>query len=492
MLTGICAALFIGVLVAAGCGGGGPASPNVALLGTVQAFRALFPAGQKSATPVGAAACAKCHAADCSTQAKTQHAAALVTCESCHGPGSVHVASPSLNNILNGPNSISPVVCAQCHSTEANDWNGSMHAQVITDAVSTTAASSTCTRCHSDPMHTLNIEAPLAQNPAQTPTQINTAILAISQTNLNALAVATHETIGCAGCHDPHQNTTSLTSAGNQYYLRALTSSTDLSSDPPGASVAQYTTVNQICGMCHNNRGGDPSMEGLTNNTSRPATHEGPEYNMLNGVGGAEGVLTTGGSTYYAGLSAPAVRTSTHVTVPDQCVTCHMPNAKHTFVVNLDVSCAPCHTATDAATRENTVQTEVQNALAALQARMAYWVVNTGVNGYTDPTGVAWDYSANIPSTVTVPNGWQSSIPIQIKLARHNYYFILLDRSYGVHNYVYTQYLLNQSNTFLNTLAGTNQPVAPAASITETRAILARSLAIAKAGHATQASLGAN
>src|SRR5580658_6871377 len=105
LLTCVGAALLIGVLVAAGCGGGGPATPQVSVLGTVQAFRALFPVGQRSATPVGPAACAKCHAHDCATQAMTKHAAALVTCESCHGPGSAHVAARSLSNIINGPNS---------------------------------------------------------------------------------------------------------------------------------------------------------------------------------------------------------------------------------------------------------------------------------------------------------------------------------------------------------------------------------------------------
>ncbi len=164
LLTCAAAALLLGVLVAAGCGGGGPATPQVAVLGTVQAFRALFPAGQKAATNVGAATCTKCHAADCSTQAMTKHASASVTCESCHGPGSAHVASPSLTNIINGPSSVSPAVCAQCHSTEANDWNASVHAQIVADPVN--SASNSCLRCHSDPFHTLNIEAPLAQDPA--------------------------------------------------------------------------------------------------------------------------------------------------------------------------------------------------------------------------------------------------------------------------------------------------------------------------------------
>jgi hypothetical protein len=437
MLTCAVAALFVGVLVAAGCGGGGPHSPQVAALTTAAQFKALLPTGQKSATPVGAAACKPCHAADCKTQALTRHAAISVDCEACHGPGSAHVAAKGgLTNILNGPQSLSTAVCGQCHADIVSDYNTSAHAQVITDAVSTTAASSTCLRCHSDVLHTLDVEAPQAQNPPLTPTQIDTAITGIAQTTLNTYAVATVHTVACAGCHDPHQNTQYLDSAGNQFYLRAKTSNTDLSSDPPNATVAQYTTVNQVCGMCHNNRGGDPSDAGLTKNTSRPATHEGPEYNMLNGYGGNEDP------------AGPSTRTSSHVNAPDQCITCHMPtvngSVRHTFTVSLDVSCAPCHTPTDAAARETTVQTEITNGLAALETRMRTQALKL----FGDAND--WDYTTNIVSPSVAPT--QSKVPLAMKRARHNYYFILLDRSFGVHNIDYTTYLLNWSNTNLDTV----------------------------------------
>ncbi len=220
-------------------------------------------------------------------------------------------------------------------------------------------------------------------------------------------------------------------------------------------------------------------------NTARPATHEGPEYNMLNGVGGAEGVTTTGGSSYAVGTTPPAVRTSSHVNVQDQCITCHMPNARHTFTVSLDVSCAPCHTTTDAATRENTVQTDVQNSLAALEVMMENYVLAQPWNTSKDPT--VWDYSSNLASTSVFPK--QSNIPIELKRARHNYYFILLDRSYGVHNYVYTQYLLNQSTTGMESLGVTPPPTKSAKLVAST---LAHSLAVAKAGHMNLSSMPSN
>lgn len=419
-------ALFLGLLAVAGCGGGGPVA-GVATPPMTQ-FMQLLPAVQRTATRVGAAKCASCHGGDYNAWTQTKHSQAQVDCEACHGPGSAHVAAPSLTNILRGAPAVNSIVCGQCHTQENSDWSNSMHAQIVADPVQ--SASSTCLRCHSAEFRAVNVDEPLAQG--QTPTQVNTAIVGLSTTQLQSYVPATHTSAACANCHDPHRNTANLTSAGEQFYLRRATSSTDLSSDQPNASVAQYTTVNQICGSCHNNRGGDPSDAGLTKNTSRPATHEGPEYNMLLGYGGAEDA------------AGPPTRTSTHVTAPDQCAHCHMPNSRHTFTVSVDVSCSPCHTATDAASLETTLQSEIQNSLVALRTRMANWAKQT----FGDPN--VWDYTTNIPSTSKVPN--QSLIPIEVKRARHNYYFILLDRSLGVHNVFYTNYLLNYSNTTLDSI----------------------------------------
>ncbi len=450
--------LFLGVLVAAGCGGGGPLKTQTTTTTNTAAFIALLPTAQKSAARVGDAKCAPCHATLHTSWLATKHKAALVDCEACHGPGSAHVAAPSLTNILRGTAATDSAVCGQCHNDIQSDWSNSMHAQIVADPVS--SGSNNCLRCHSGAFRALNVDEPIGHG--QTPTQVDTAITALSTATLQSYIPATTATATCTNCHDPHENTANLTSANEQFYLRRATSSTDLSSDLPNASAASYTTVNHICGSCHNNRGGDPSDAGLTKNTSRPATHEGPEYNMLNGYGGAEDA------------AGPPVRTSTHVTVPDQCVQCHMPNSSHTFTVNLDTSCSPCHSTADAAARENTVQTNIQNGLVALRTRMANWAQAT----FGDPN--VWDYTTNIPSTSTVPN--QSLIPIQVKRARHNYYFILLDRSLGVHNEPYATYLINYANTGL-TAINIKSVTPPALSRRDAIAILNQDISKVRVGN---------
>ncbi len=427
VLIGVGAALFLGLLVFVGCGGGGPTSSAGTTTAPSQ-FVKLLPVSQRTAIHVGAAKCSSCHAADYTSWTQTKHSQAQVDCESCHGPGSVHVAAPTAANILSGTSAVDPIVCGQCHSQEASDFSSSKHAQIVADPVNT--GSNNCLRCHSAEFRAANVDEPIAEG--KTPAQTDAAIVKLTSAQLQAYIPATHATAACANCHDPHRNTANLTSASEQFYLRRATSSTDLSADPPGAGPATYTTLNHICGSCHNNRGGDPSDTALTKNTTRPATHEGPEYNMLLGEGGSEDA------------AGPPRRTSSHSQTPDQCAQCHMPNSRHTFTVSLDTSCAPCHTPADAASRETTVQSATQNSLVALRTRMANWAQTT----FGDPA--VWDYTSNIPTTSKTPN--QSLIPIEVKRARHNYYFILLDRSLGVHNAFYTNYLLDYANTGLDKL----------------------------------------
>ena len=150
---------------------------------------------------------------------------------------------------------------------------------------------------------------------------------------------------------------------------------------------------------------------------------------MLLGFGGSEGAGTIGQNT-------------AHQTVAGQCTKCHMPNADHSFNISYDTSCSPCHSATDAANRAATVSTNTLNALVALRSRMESWATTT-FNNAAD-----WDYTSNL--TGTLPN--EALVPIQVKRARFNYYFILQCGDYGIHNTPYTNYLLTYANSNLDSI----------------------------------------
>jgi hypothetical protein len=499
LAAGTLGALSVGLMIVAGCGGGGPASSNAAAT-VVTAFKAILPAAQKNAIRVGAAKCAACHAAICTSQASTAHSKALVDCEACHGPGSVHVANPVSSNILHGVNATSAAVCGQCHTQEYNDWAGSLHAQSVADPVD--SGSTTCERCHNGQFNPLNITEPIGSEPIPTTpvvstvqlstdplsypvsrpltaAQVNSAILALSSSILTQYETETDAVLGrtttaaCTNCHDPHANSTNTVSSPPsntpaQIYLRRATSNTDLSVfvPPTGNSLdttANYTTVNHVCGNCHNNLGGNFTDPGLENSFSRAPTHESPQYLMLNGYGGAEGT------------SAPSIRTSSHVNIPDQCVHCHMgpnPVGSHTFAATTN-NCAPCHTVSEAASNIANIQSQVQQSMGQLLILLQQWAaapVDKNGTSITVPAAATaaadtsiWDYTSNWStatanefggSSSATATAFEKSIPLQVLRARCNYYFLLVDRSYGVHNFKYTQWLLQYSIAQMQTIPG--------------------------------------
>ena len=72
---------------------------------------------------------------------------------------------------------------------------------------------------------------------------------------------------------------------------------------------------------------------------------------------------------------------------------------------------------------------------------MANWSQKT----FGDPS--FWDYTSNIAAGKTPPN--QTLIPIEVKRARHNYYYVVISGDLGIHNPAYTRYLLQWSATNL-------------------------------------------
>jgi formate-dependent nitrite reductase cytochrome c552 subunit len=439
LAVGSAATLVAGSLVLESCSGsGGPiisGGGGAGSTGGIQAqFVALEPTGQAGATYVGPATCGKCHngqngSSNIYTQWQgTVHFTKNVTCENCHGPGSKHAAAPTTANILTYPNSNSYIVCAQCHGKEAADWLGSPHAQLVTFPIQDSAndpagagKTERCIVCHSGLMRGEHTEQ--GDDVAQLP---NSEIVNVANQTLNNVPY----TASCATCHDPHMKTGNLTYQGSEAQLWHLTANTNTSAVATGTKAPSFTQFNQVCAECHNGWGADPSDNGLNNQAAngRPPYHHGPQYNMLMGFSGVD----DGGYS---------VGSATHATMAGQCTKCHMPNNRHTFTVSYDTSCTPCHTATDAANRAATIQAQTEAGELQLLQRLQSW---SSAN-YSGNTG-QWDYPGN-GSTAD-----ETSVPIQIKRARHNYYFILYDQSYGPHNAKYTNLLLQVANQNLDAI----------------------------------------
>ncbi len=444
------AGLSVALLVLAGCGGNSPVRQSTTTPTTPTsasaAFLQLLPASQKSATAVGVQKCGSCHNSHLTNWMHTLHSQNNVGCESCHGPGSVHAAAPAATNILTFPSVVSADVCGQCHGPIRTDFAGSPHQSPVPDPVQ--SGSSTCLRCHSAEFRAQYIDEPWSAG--QTQAAINTAILAVPSTTLTSFGTSTTETASCTTCHDPHRATNNVTGDSGQVQLRRASSNLDPTDIGPGATLATYTNTNQACGTCHNGWGANPTDANLQARTSRPLFHEGPQYSLLLGVSG------------YEEAGGPPQRTSSHAEAPDQCIHCHMPSASHTFTVKVDVSCAPCHSSADASSLLSSVQSEIQNGMVALRGRMQAW--STATFGNPD----LWDYTSNIPSTDPAVN--EKLVPLQIERARHNYYFLLNDGSYGIHNVFYARYLLQVSNNELDAI-GVSKAV-PALTRQQTKAYL--------------------
>ena len=414
----------------------------------------MLPAGQTGATYVGASQCLTCHSTkqgdaepiDATHWNDTKHAQLSIGCEQCHGPASLHVANPSEDNILTFPKITRAEVCGQCHGDRYTQFETSPHAQYVEEEIEVTTPSKNCFRCHSGSFRTEMIDAKLAAG--ETPAQIDTEINALTNDQMLAYANdptthkgGTKETEPCAGCHDPHRKTGNLLvnvdQTTEELQLRRPSFSLDTTNIQPGTTPANYTTVNHMCGCCHNSRGGGNTDAYLAVNTTRKSFHNGQQFNMLLGQGGYE-------------PSPPPVRQAAHASIPSQCTKCHLAAGSHTFTVSIDQSCNPCHTPQDAQARmaiRGTNQLRLYNILSRLQL----WAKNT----FGDPN--VWDYTANIVPPSVKPN--QNLIPPQIKGVRHNYWYVLTDASFGIHNADYTAYLLNVCDQLLDQVPGTRAVV---------------------------------
>ena len=444
--------LIAGAIALQSCGGeGGPIGSGGAggggNTGIAAAFKALQPAAQQDATYVGTQKCAECHSSNALVAdggiyehwQGTAHANANVGCENCHGPGSAHAAGPSTDNILTYPKSTNAIVCAQCHGKIYDDWKGSAHAEVVPDPVVEAPANyktSRCIQCHSG---LFRVAVENGEDPNLMTVERVTQLAEETYNEADPASSDVPFTASCVTCHNPHSTTGNLDVDGAEVQLRHTVTQTDVTKILPSTTpntVDNWVNFDHTCGECHNGRGADGSDArlSLANSGSRPNVHDSPQFNMLLGV-------KDSGSEY---PTAPIVRNMAHATITGQCVKCHMPDGKHTFVVDLAVSCQPCHTADGAAARVASARGEILNQMAVVKSRLESWAFTT----FGDKN--LWDYSALLPVGTTAPP--ITSYPMEIRRARHNLYYIIRDGSYGPHNAPYSLYLMERANANLDTL----------------------------------------
>lgn len=229
----------------------------VLLGGTHPSLSQAEPSG---ATYIGSDACKQCHEAHATKLQSTAHGRASmdgsvlvkdVSCESCHGPGSLHAAAggdkndPGFKTILNPKKETAAQViatCTSCHkSGEQFSWAHSRHAK---KGVS-------CLSCHS-----VHSSATDTVNPLLVKSDVNAVCFSCHTDKKAMFAKSAHmplhdPTMNCTSCHNPH-------GGEGPKALRAA-STNDLCykchTDKRGPFLFDHAPVRENCLNCHDPHG---------------------------------------------------------------------------------------------------------------------------------------------------------------------------------------------------------------------------------------------
>ena len=200
---------------------------------------AKAPLSQPAAKLVGSAACADCHEKEYAEFRAASHGRAeadstvlpeAMSCETCHGPGSLHAEAAgdrkdpgfaTIRNYSKMPAEQANAQCRTCHRTgEQFYWEESAHA----------AKDVACVSCHS-------IHSPQDAGHASLLKTANTSQLCITchKSKRIALARSAHMPLveggmNCADCHNPH--------------------------GAPSEKMIRANSVNELCESCHTDKRG--------------------------------------------------------------------------------------------------------------------------------------------------------------------------------------------------------------------------------------------
>jgi hypothetical protein len=331
---------------------------------------------------------------------------ATIGCENCHGPGSEHTMGGNPQKI---DISLETGVCAQCHDepwrhNKVAQWENSLHSEALWSnsfaqgAASQNNSLANCIRCH-DGKGYVNFTKGMT-------------------TNTTGMVQASHVTITCQTCHDPHGN-------DNHASLRNSPAGTDTL-----ATGFQYTLggTGKLCMDCHKARG-DIAVQINANMTMRWGPHHSVQTDNLFGRNVAD-------------FGTPFMNSPHMFAVENTCVTCHMTATVDTGNVNRDkvgghsfslhneetgydhtAACVPCH--------------GQRESFQSFTARIDY-----DEDGQIESVRDEIDGLVHLLANVLPPNGvdsisWQdisNSGNVDLKKAYWNYQMIAYDGSGGMHN----------------------------------------------------------
>ncbi len=347
-----------------------------------------------------ATACTACHSVP--GYANTTHASVGTGCQSCHGPGSVHVTDPS-NNKLSSSNWSG--VCGQCH-LEFAELQKANHSDPLPFGYFEPSEGrlTSCYKCHYTQGYIGAVE------------QTAKPFHDFSYFPFTPLSVVPKDTpnVSCSVCHDPHDADT-----GNPYGLRTGSTGT-------------------ACDTCHYEKWQNAILEGLGGEFENAYHYPGENY------------------TPYLGASNP------HRTA-EKCVLCHMDTSVtandengvrkiggHTMrmrdygddqvpetaddILNIAV-CQGCHPGVTDFDR-NGKQTAIKAKLTTLSNMLKG--ENHDFLPANQPGSCARCHKGGTLPFLDDPDG-------ALEHAYTNYKLVLNDRSWGIHNQGYVNKLLQDS-----------------------------------------------
>ena len=334
-----------------------------------------------------------------------------IQCESCHGPGSMHVGAANVMAVtLDAQN------CAICHDEGHHlfpaQWRVSNHATLELSGGSTRAS---CGQCHNGQGFVDYIES--GKQPL---THDYSSIVSIT----------------CAVCHDPH-------SAENPHQLRTMDATLTNGDVITGAGNGA------ICMNCHKARRDavQYTNDYLKNLSSHYGPHDGPQGDILAG----KNAITFGQNIY----TSPHLAATT-----DACVRCHMYPAttdslgnvilvgSHSWRMSVDgvdnvAACVDCHGnfGPDFSDKKCYI-----NGTADLDGDGVANGLQVEIQGLLD------QLKALLPQKDGEVSITDSSVTLTQAQAAYDYFMVEFDRSLGVHN---PQFVFGLLKASIEALGGT-------------------------------------